>query len=215
MAVKLKAERRDDLTKSHTNQLRKKGFIPSVVYGNDKEAITVAVENIELLKTLRDEGRNAVITLDIEQGQSVEVMLHEYQLDPLRDEVIHADFYVVDMSQEMDVTVSIQLEGEPAGVKDGGILQQPLYELQVRAIPANIPDQITINVADLEIGDAISVSDLDEAEGYEVTEDPDTTIVTITAPQAEEELEPSEDDEFVEPELVDQKGEQDDEEETE
>ncbi|GAA4076301.1 50S ribosomal protein L25/general stress protein Ctc [Amphibacillus indicireducens] len=206
MAVKLRAERRDDLTKSHTNQLRKKGFIPSVVYGNDKEAITVAVENIELLKTLRDEGRNAVITLDIEQGESVEVMLHEYQMDPLRDEVIHADFYVVDMSQEMDVTVSIQLEGEPAGVREGGILQQPLYELQVRATPANIPDQITINVADLEIGDAISVSDLDKAEGYEVTEAPDTTIVTITAPQAEEALEPSEDGEFVEPELVDQKG---------
>ncbi|HHU20152.1 MAG TPA: 50S ribosomal protein L25/general stress protein Ctc [Bacilli bacterium] len=206
MAVKLRAERRDDLTKSHTNQLRKKGFIPSVVYGNDKEAITVAVENIELLKTLRDEGRNAVITLDIEQGESVEVMLHEYQMDPLRDEVIHADFYVVDMSQEMDVTVTIQLEGEPAGVRDGGILQQPLYELQVRATPANIPDQITINVADLAIGDAISVSDLDKAEGYEVTEDPDTTIVTITAPQAEEELESSADDEIVEPELVDQKG---------
>ena len=210
MAVKLKAERRDDLTKSYTNQLRNKGFIPSVVYGNDKEAITVAVENIELLKTLRDEGRNAVITLDIEQGESVEVMLHEYQVDPLRDEVIHADFYVVDMSQEMDVTVSIQLEGEPAGVKEGGILQQPLYELQIRATPANIPDQITINVADLAIGDAISVADLDKADGYEVTEDPDTTIVTVTAPQAEEELEPSEDDEFVEPELVDQKGEQED-----
>lgn len=210
MAVKLRAERRDDLTKSYTNQLRNKGFIPSVVYGNDKEAITVAVENIELLKTLRDEGRNAVITLDIEQGESVEVMLHEYQVDPLRDEVIHADFYVVDMSQEMDVTVSIQLEGEPAGVKEGGILQQPLYELQIRATPANIPDQITINVADLAIGDAISVADLDKADGYEVTEDPDTTIVTVTAPQAEEELEPSEDDEFVEPELVDQKGEQED-----
>ena len=210
MAVKLRAERRDDLTKSYTNQLRNKGLIPSVVYGNDKEAITVAVENIELLKTLRDEGRNAVITLDIEQGESVEVMLHEYQVDPLRDEVIHADFYVVDMSQEMDVTVSIQLEGEPAGVKEGGILQQPLYELQIRATPANIPDQITINVADLAIGDAISVADLDKADGYEVTEDPDTTIVTVTAPQAEEELEPSEDDEFVEPELVDQKGEQED-----
>lgn len=210
MAVKLRAERRDDLTKSYTNQLRNKGFIPSVVYGNDKEAITVAVENIELLKTLRDEGRNAVITLDIEQGESVEVMLHEYQVDPLRDEMIHADFYVVDMSQEMDVTVSIQLEGEPAGVKEGGILQQPLYELQIRATPANIPDQITINVADLAIGDAISVADLDKADGYEVTEDPDTTIVTVTAPQAEEELEPSEDDEFVEPELVDQKGEQED-----
>ncbi len=208
MAVKLRAQRRDDLAKSYTNQLRRDGFVPSVIYGNDKEAIAVSVENIELLKTLRDEGRNAVITLEVDQGEAVEVMLHEYQMDPLRGELIHADFYVVDMKQEMDVTVSIQLEGEPAGVREGGILQQPLYELQVRAIPANIPDVVTINVADLAIGDAISVADLEKVEGYEVTEDPDTTIVTVTAPQAEEDLEPSEDEGFVEPELVDQKGEQ-------
>lgn len=212
MAVKLRAQRRDDLAKSSTNQLRRDGFVPSVIYGNDKEALTVAVENIELLKTLRDEGRNAVITLEVDQGESVEVMLHEYQMDPLRGELIHADFYIVDMTQEMDVTVSIQLEGEPAGVKAGGILQQPLYELQVRAIPANIPDVVTVNVAELEIGDAISVADLEKVEGYEVTEDPDTTIVTVTAPQAEEDLEPSEDEGFVEPELVDQKGEQEDDE---
>lgn len=212
MAVKLRAQRRDDLAKSSTNQLRRDGFVPSVIYGNDKEALTVAVENIELLKTLRDEGRNAVITLEVDQGESVEVMLHEYQMDPLRGELIHADFYIVDMTQEMDVTVSIQLEGEPAGVKAGGILQQPLYELQVRAIPANIPDVVTVNVAELEIGDAISVVDLEKVEGYEVTEDPDTTIVTVTAPQAEEDLEPSEDEGFVEPELVDQKGEQEDDE---
>lgn len=211
MAVKLRAQRRDDLAKSSTNQLRRDGFVPSVIYGNDKEAIAVSVENIELLKTLRDEGRNAVITLEVDQGEAVEVMLHEYQMDPLRGELIHADFYVVDMKQEMDVTVSIQLEGEPAGVREGGILQQPLYELQVRAIPANIPDVVTINVADLAIGDAISVADLEKVEGYEVTEDPDTTIVTVTAPQAEEDLEPSEDEGFVEPELVDQKGEQEDE----
>lgn len=210
MAVKLRAERRDDLAKSSTNQLRRDGFVPSVIYGNDKEAITVSVSNIELLKTLRDEGRNAVITLEVDQGEAVEVMLHEYQMDPLRGELIHADFYIVDMTQEMDVTVSVQLEGEPAGVKDGGILQQPLYEIQIRAIPANIPDAVTINVADLAIGDAISVADLEKVEGYEVTEDPDTTIVTVTAPQAEEDLEPSEDEEFVEPELVDQKGEQED-----
>src|SRR5690554_2629798 len=210
MAVKLKAERRDDLTKSYTKQLRDKGFVPSVVYGKDKEPVTIAVENIELLKTLRDEGRNAVITLDVDKGEAVQVMLHEYQMDPLRDELIHADFYVVDMSQEMDVTVSIQLEGEPVGVSNGGVLQQPLYELQVRAKPADIPEVITVNVADLEIGDAISVGDLEKVDSYEITEDPDATIVTITPPEAEETLEPAEDGD-VEPELVDQKGGQDEE----
>ena len=216
MSAKLKASLREDLARSNTKQLRADGFVPSVVYGKEKDPITVAVNNIELQKTIRDEGRNAIISLDVEEGEAVDVMLHEYQVDPIRDTVIHADFYVVDLTQEMDVEVSINLVGEPVGAKEGGVLQQPLYELLVRARPADIPEEISIDISELDIGDAISVADLEGAEGYEVIEDQDTTIVTVTAPEEEEELEPVAEDELVEPELVDQKGESDeDEEETE
>lgn len=211
MTVKLKAVRRDDLSKSNTNQLRKEGSVPAVVYGNKKDPFTIAVNSIELLKTVRDEGRNAIITLDVEQGEAVDVMLHEYQVDPIKEQLIHADFYVVDMSQEMDVSVTIVLEGEAPGTKEGGVLQQPLYELLVRAKPADIPEVIKIDVSELAIGDAIAVADLKDAEKYEVLDDPDTTIVTVTAPDVEEDLEPSEEDENVEPELVDQKGEKEEE----
>lgn len=206
MAVKLKAVRRDDLSKSNTNRLRNEGAVPAVVYGNKKDPVTVAVDSIELLKTVRDEGRNAVITLDVEQGQAVDVMLHDYQTDPIKEQLTHADFYVVDMSQEMDVSVSIYLDGEAVGAKEGGVLQQPLYELLIRAKPADIPEVIRINVSELGVGDAIVVSDLKEAENYQVLDDPDTTIVTVTAPDAEEDLEPAEADESAEPELVNQKG---------
>jgi|SRR5690625_115798 len=215
MSAKLKASLREDLARSNTKQLRADGFVPSVVYGKEKDPITVAVNNIELQKTIRDEGRNAIISLDVEEGEAVDVMLHEYQVDPIRDTVIHADFYVVDLAQEMDVEVSINLVGEPVGAKEGGVLQQPLYELLVRAKPADIPEEITIDISELNIGDAISVADLDGAEGYEVIEDEDTTIVTVTAPEEEEELEPVAEDELVEPELVDQKGESDEDEEEE
>lgn len=215
MSAELKASLREDLARSNTKQLRADGFVPSVVYGKEKDPITVAVNNIELQKTIRDEGRNAIISLDVEEGEAVDVMLHEYQVDPIRDTVIHADFYVVDLAQEMDVEVSINLVGEPVGAKEGGVLQQPLYELLVRAKPADIPEEITIDISELNIGDAISVADLDGAEGYEVIEDEDTTIVTVTAPEEEEELEPVAEDELVEPELVDQKGESDEDEEEE
>lgn len=214
MSAKLKASLREDLARSNTKQLRADGFVPSVVYGKEKDPITVAVNNIELQKTIRDEGRNAIISLDVEEGEAVDVMLHEYQVDPIRDTVIHADFYVVDLTQEMDVEVSINLVGEPVGAKEGGVLQQPLYELLVRARPADIPEEISIDISELDIGDAISVADLEGAEGYEVIEDEDTTIVTVTAPE-EEELEPVAEDELVEPELVDQKGESDEDEEVE
>src|SRR5699024_9439707 len=131
MAIKLQAKKRDDLSRSTTNQLRKDGFIPAVVYGKEKDPKTVAVDNLALLKTVRDEGLNAIISLDIENDDAVEVMLHEYQTDPVRGDVVHVDFYVIDMSVEVDVDVVVRLEGEAIGSKDGGILQQPLFELQV------------------------------------------------------------------------------------
>ena len=87
MSAKLKASLREDLARSNTKKLRADGFVPSVVYGKEKDPITVAVNNIELQKTIRDEGRNAIISLDVEEGEAVDVMLHEYQVDPIRDTV--------------------------------------------------------------------------------------------------------------------------------
>ncbi|WP_138420004.1 50S ribosomal protein L25/general stress protein Ctc [Aquibacillus sediminis] len=190
MAVKLKANQRQDLTKSYTKQVRQAGQIPAVVYGKDNESKTVSVDSMELLKTLRDEGRNSIISLNVEGDSAVDVMLHDYQTDPIKDELIHADFFVVNMSQEMDVEVPIRLEGEAQGSKDGGVLQQPLYNLAVRAKPADIPEEISINISELGIGDTLTVSDLKEGRHYEIMEEEDTTIVTISAPDAA----PSEDE---------------------
>src|SRR5690625_1195658 len=155
MAITLKANKREDLTRATTNELRRGGAIPAVVYGKEEAPVTVSVDNLELLKTVRDEGRNAIISLDIENGEKVNVMLHEYQTDPVKGDVIHADFFVVDMSEELDVAVPVRLEGNPVGVGDGGILQQPLYELQVRVKPRDIPEDIEVDVSNLAIGDSI------------------------------------------------------------
>src|SRR5690625_2204796 len=91
MAINLIAKAREDLTRGATRQIRQDGFIQAVVYEKDKEARTVSVQYMELLKTVSDEGRNAIISLDIEDASKVDVMLHEYQTDPVKGEVIHAD----------------------------------------------------------------------------------------------------------------------------
>jgi len=214
MGITLKAKSRKVLTNAATKQWRRDGYIPSVVYGKEKETVAVSVPNMELLKTVRDEGRNAIISLDVEDGSKVDVMLHEYQTDPVKGNVIHADFYVVDMSEEMDVTVTLQLEGEPEGAREGGILQQPLFELQVRAKPRDIPEVITVDVSGLEIGDSLSVADLPSSDVYEVLDDAEMAIAVVSAPEAEEEEEESDVDLTVEPELVGSDDE-DEEEETE
>ncbi|MCT2534314.1 50S ribosomal protein L25/general stress protein Ctc [Aquibacillus koreensis] len=181
MAIKLKADERSDLKRSNTKKIRQAGNIPAVVYGNNKKVKTISVNSIDLLKTVRDEGKNAIISLEV-GGESVDVMLHEYQTEPLRDELVHADFYVVNMSQEMDVQVTIHLDGESPGVNDGGVLQQPLHELSVRAKPGDIPEEIKVDISKLDVGDSITVSDLKSGSKYEILEDEETTIVTILAP---------------------------------
>lgn len=202
MAIKLKATKRENLQGSVTNQLREEGFIPAVLYGKGKEANTISVNRLELIKTLRDEGRNAVISLDIENGDTVDVMLHDYQTHPVKDLILHADFYVVDLSEAMDVEVPLHLEGEAQGSKDGGILQQPLYVLQVRAKPNEIPEEISIDVSSLEIGDTLTIADLPTAAEYEYLDDVETTVAIVLPPEAEEEETTEEVDLSVEPEVV-------------
>ena len=206
MAVTVKAKTRQDLRGSVNNTIRREGDVPAIVYGKEKEPVPVSVNSLELLKTLRDSGKNAIISLDIEGKSSVQVMLHEYQIEPLRNELYHADFYIVDMSSEVDVEVPIHVEGQAQGVNDGGILSQPLHELALRAKPNEIPEYIEVDVSSLEVGDSFLVSDLKEGNNYEITEDETTAIVTILPPQTEEVTEPGEtQDGDVEPEVINQK----------
>lgn len=201
MAIKLQAKNRDNLSRGATKQIREEGYIPAVVYGKDQEALTVSVNGLDLLKTVRDEGRYAIITLDVEGGTSVDVMLHDYQTHPVKRDVTHADFYVVDMKEELEVEVSVRLDGDAAGAREGGVLQQPVFELTVRAKPRDLPEEIVVDVSALEIGDTLTVADLPKADEYEVVDEEDTAVATVTAPEAEEETE-ADTDASVEPELV-------------
>lgn len=203
MAVELKAALREDHAGSATKKIRKEGKVPGVVYGKGKETQSIAIDGLDLVKKLREAGRNAIIRLEIESGDPVDVMLHEYQMDPIRNELIHVDFYVVDMEEELDFEVALRLVGEPVGTRDGGVLQQPLYELLVRAKPNQIPEEITVDVSELDIGDAINIADLATSDEYTIIEDDDTTVATVLAPDTLDDLATEDpEDEMVEPELV-------------
>src|SRR5699024_10862157 len=109
MAIKLQAEKRVDLKQSATKKIREKGFIPSVVYGQSTEPMTISVEGIELLKTIRDEESNAILSLDVAGDEQLDVILHDYQTDPVSKEVKHIDFYIVNLTEEMDVEVKLTI----------------------------------------------------------------------------------------------------------
>ncbi|HEX7065159.1 MAG TPA: 50S ribosomal protein L25/general stress protein Ctc [Bacillales bacterium] len=201
MAIVLQAKPRDVEKKSTIKKIRREGNVPAVVYGNGVNSRSIYFSNSEFIKVMREAGRNGVITLKVE-NEDYPVMVHDLQKDNLKDELLHADFYKVDMTSEVDADVNVHLVGDAAGQKEGGVVQQLLHELTVRALPAEIPDSIEVNIEELNIGDSLSVSDLKAFETYKVLNEPEDTIVSVTRPQQEEEPEDEEAGE-QEPELVD------------
>ncbi|QHS23887.1 50S ribosomal protein L25/general stress protein Ctc [Virgibacillus sp. MSP4-1] len=206
MTATIKANERKDLRRSNNRELRQNGFIPAVVYGKDKEPVTVSVNNLELIKTVREEGRNSVFSLEVQGNKPLDVMLYDYQSDSLKGEIIHVDFYLVDKSSVVDVEVSINLEGDSEGVRDGGVLQQTLHELHVRARPNEIPEVINVDISELKIGEGIVVGDLKGSKDYEILSDDETTIVTVLPPQnANTDEEGADEEEPAEPEVINEK----------
>ncbi|OEH92632.1 50S ribosomal protein L25/general stress protein Ctc [Bacillus solimangrovi] len=186
MSNALKAKVRADLKHSNTTKIRKSGGFPAVVYGANKQSKAIAVETVEFTKTIKDVGRNGIIELNIEGNEKEAVMLHDIQMDPIKNEVLHADFFIVDMSSKIDVEVNVHIIGEAKGVKEGGVLDQPYHQLHVRALPTDIPESIDIDVSDLEIGDTVEVKDLKTGRQYEILDDENTTVITIVPPTSEE-----------------------------
>ena len=188
MATTLTVNERKDLRHSSLRQLRLEGNFPAVVYGKQIDARTIFVDEGTFLKAIKESGRNGVLSLEI-NGSTEKVMLTEYQQDPIKGNIIHADFMVVNMSQEIDVEVRIDLVGEAEGVKSGGILQQSLHTVTVAAKPDQIPGSIEYDVSNLKIGDSIIIADLSTDASYTITQDEDEVIASILPPAVETEVE--------------------------
>lgn len=187
MSAVIEARERTDFRRSNLKALRDQGNIPAVVYGANKESKSVSVSSADLLKTLRDNGRNGVISLQL-SGEKRNVILSDYQADPLKRDIIHADFIEVNMSTELQVNVRIQLDGEAAGVKDGGVLQQTLHELSITATPNQIPQAIHVDVSNLQVGENLTVGDISSGKQFSINHDEEEVVVTILPPKQEEEI---------------------------
>jgi len=192
----VKTQTRETGKQSNLTELRHDGFVPAVVYGYKTDSTTIAVSEIDLLKTLREVGRNGVMKLDVD-GKSVNVVLSDYQMDVLKGKFVHADFLAINMSDELDVNVTVHLTGDSAGVREGGVLNQPNRELTVKVKPSEIPDSIDIDVSELAMGETITVGDVREKIKFNVMNEDDFTLASVGAPRSDEELETTADEPAV------------------
>src|SRR6185295_13576158 len=185
--VVVSAQNRADRGKNNARRLRAKGLIPAVVYGGKGDAQAVAVDPKTLLRVLRSEsGRNTILNLDFGDGGKTSAILKSWQVDPIKEHFLHADFYRIAMDVAIRVTVPIMAKGEARGVKvDGGILDLIMRTVEVECLPGDIPERIEVDVTDLGIHDAIRVSNLPVNEKVKVIDDADQVIVHVISVKEE------------------------------
>ena len=177
---KLTAKKRDIFGKK-TDDLREAGEIPAVVYGNKKEALAVTLNLPEFKKALSQAGESTIISLELE-GKSQDVLIHEVQVDSLSGQPIHVDFYIVNQDKELEVAVPLVFEGVSPAVKDlGGSLVKVLHELEIRALPKNLPHDIRVNISSLVALDSqILIKDLLLPTGVKPVLEPGEVVAAIT-----------------------------------
>ncbi len=205
MDTTLQSEIRSERGKNRARRLRRNGRLPGVVYGDSggklaRDTVTVSVDSDEVSRILHsDAGVNTLIGLTIDSGQSSQVLIKDYQLDPITRKLLHVDFYRLGMHEVITVTVPVELMGEAEGVKmQGGLVAFEQREFAIECLPTEIPDHVEVDVSSLMIGQGVRVRDLLEGVSWKSVTDPDTLIVHVVAPKVEEEPEVEEEADAVE-----------------
>jgi large subunit ribosomal protein L25 len=188
MAASLDAVKRDSRGKNEARRLRASGQIPAVVYGGADGALSIAVDPKRLSRILHSgSGVNTIIGLNVEGVGTTQVLVKEFLLDPVHNHMLHADFFRVQMDKAITVTVSVQVRGEPRGVKvQGGVLELPHREVEIESLPGEIPDFIEVDVSELMIGQSVRLRDVATGARWTPLSDPDTLLAHVVAPKAEE-----------------------------
>jgi len=180
-----------DLKGRKNHRIRSEGRVPAIVYGAGlKQPKNIAIDRNAFVRVFKQTGESTLVDLSIDGKEHVNVLIQDIQLDPLRDEVIHADFRAVDMNKPIEARVKLEFTGESGAVKNlGGTLVKSQTELTIRALPKDLVSSLAIDLSSLKtFDDTIHVRDIAASAGVEILEKPDLTIVTVMEPRSEAEM---------------------------
>jgi large subunit ribosomal protein L25 len=201
--LKLTAVKRADVGKGPSRRARAGGRVPAILYGRGMEPVALEVDRREFIAALRtDAGINVLLDIEVD-GTSTLALTRELQRDPVRGSLLHADFVQVDRSEAIEIEVPVHIVGESPGAKEGGVLEHPLWTVHVRCLPTNVPESIDADVAGLQIGDTLRVSQLPTGD-FEILDDPETVVAAVAQPITEAELEALEAEAGIEQEPSDE-----------
>ncbi len=198
---------REKTGKGASRQLRREGLIPAVIYGKDIGSQPLIVDPEDIKGKL---NTNAIIDLKLDDEKEEIAMIKDYQRDVIKDKIIHVDFQQIFMDEKISVSVPVNIVGTALGVQEGGVLQQLMREIEIDALPSEIPDEVDLDISELDVGDSLQVKDIDFPGGIDVLSSPNDVVVTVVTPseEIEEEVEEELEEEFIEPEVIGEEGEE-------
>jgi large subunit ribosomal protein L25 len=204
--------------KGAARKLRAQGMIPANLYGGDKDNLHIALSESDFIHYLHEAGsETSVVQLDVEDvpGESTAAMVREVQHDPIHDDLLHADFLRIRLDQEIVVSVPITFVGTPEGVKEGGVADYQLREVEVECTALEVPEEVTLDISGVGMNETLHASDL-SIPGDKVTmvTEPERAVMTVVPPRAIIE-ETEEEEEALEPEIIGEAPEEGEEEEAE
>jgi large subunit ribosomal protein L25 len=195
--TKLIVAQRDGLGSAESRRLRREGLVPGVLYGSG-EPVAITIAERELRRALTGAGGlHSILDVEIDgKGETHASILKEYQVDPVRGGVTHVDLQEVRLDRAIQASVTVLLHGgeDAPGVREGGVLSQPLREVTVEALPLEVPEHLDLDVSGMEIGGTLRISDLTAPEGVVFLDDPEVVVATVTAPTKVVEPEPTEEE---------------------
>lgn len=186
--VTLRAQPRVVFGTRPSRRLRRQGMVPATVYGKSADAVSITVDGKDLYSALHtDAGRNALLNVEIEGGDTVLAVAREVQRHPVRGDVIHLDLIQISLDEKITAEVGVEYIGTPLGVReDGGFVEAIATTVNIAALPTAIPGSIVVDIEDMLTGDTLKLSDLPEIEGVEYLDDEDRPLVTVLLPRVEE-----------------------------
>ena len=197
--VELNAWPREERGTRPCNRLRRQGLVPAVLYGRDEPNVLLKLKEEDLEDVLEQHAFIVELQWDT---KSQPAQIKELQVDQLEDVVLHADFARISMSEKIEVSVPLDVIGEPAGVSEGGVLEMQQMEVTVECLPVSVPESIEMDVSELEMGDALHVRDLELPAGITVLDDPERVTAAVVSPTEIEEEEEAPEEMFAEPEVI-------------
>jgi large subunit ribosomal protein L25 len=199
--IDLQASLRETVGNGPARVLRQAGRIPAILYGRNTEPVLLSVDSKELEQILgKGSFGQFILNLVIQNGKKVTkaAMIKELQTHPVSGQLIHIDFYEIDMKRQIKVMVPVVTTGKSIGVEEGGMLNIVRRELEVFCLPGDIPESFEIDISEMTIGDSVHIEDIPLGDNVEVAADVNYTVVTVLSPKVEEEEVPEEDEEGLE-----------------